>query len=41
MCEEEYYDTTFEDCTCDHEPEEHGWGECNIEGCDCEGGWTG
>jgi len=33
-------------CTCDHEPEEHGWGEksdcgggCEVEGCDCEGGW--
>lgn len=30
---------TFTGCTCDHDPEEHGWGECNVEGCDCEGGW--
>jgi hypothetical protein len=30
----------IEDCTCDHEPDEHGWGECNVEGCPCEGGWT-
>ena len=23
-------------CTCEHEPEEHGWIGCNVEGCDCE-----
>jgi hypothetical protein len=26
-------------CTCDHDREQHGWGECNVEGCPCEGGW--
>ncbi len=30
----------MEDCTCEHEPGEHGWGECRVEGCACEGGWT-
>jgi len=35
-CEQPIY---FCDCTCDHDPEEHGWGHCDVEGCDCEGGW--
>jgi hypothetical protein len=26
-------------CTCDHEREEHGWGSCNVEDCECEAGW--
>jgi hypothetical protein len=27
-------------CTCDHdEVEDHGWGSCDIDGCDCEAGW--
>ena len=26
-------------CTCDHERDEHGWGSCDVEGCDCEAGW--
>jgi len=30
----------FTDCTCDHDPDDHGWGECEVEGCFCEGGWT-
>ena len=30
----------IEDCTCKHDPDEHGWGECLVEGCPCEGGWT-
>jgi hypothetical protein len=30
---------TFIGCTCKHDRDEHGWGECNIEGCPCEGGW--
>jgi len=34
------YPTSFEDCTCEHDPEDHGWGVCNVEGCECEGGWT-
>ena len=29
----------FIDCTCTHKPEEHGWGDCNIPKCPCEGGW--
>lgn len=29
----------FVDCTCDHDPGDHGWGHCNVEGCPCEGGW--
>lgn len=26
-------------CTCDHEQVEHGWGSCDVEGCDCTAGW--
>jgi hypothetical protein len=26
-------------CTCDHEPEQHGWGSCDQDGCTCEAGW--
>ena len=26
-------------CTCDHEREQHGWGHCKVEDCDCEAGW--
>ena len=38
--EEDYeYPVYFVDCTCDHEPDEHTWGECAVEGCDCEGGY--
>ena len=36
-CEETTY---FCDCTCDHDKDQHGWGSCDVEGCDCEGGWT-
>lgn len=36
----EYEDTvTFVDCTCKHKPEEHTWGACEVEDCECEGGW--
>ena len=31
--------TYFVDCTCEHNPEQHGWGECNVPECPCEGGW--
>ena len=31
--------TYFVGCTCDHEPEQHGWGSCDVEDCPCEGGW--
>lgn len=37
----EEYASYFEgDCTCEHEPEEHGWGECGVDGCACEAGWV-
>ncbi len=43
MDEDEYEygeeQTYFVDCSCDHEPDEHGWGSCDVEDCDCEGGW--
>ena len=26
-------------CTCQHDHEDHGWGHCSVEGCDCEAGW--
>ena len=40
MNDEEFeYNAQLVDCNCDHEPEEHGWGECNVDGCDCAGGW--
>lgn len=26
-------------CTCTHEKEQHGWGSCDVEGCECEAGW--
>jgi len=29
----------FVGCTCEHEEDEHTWGECEVEGCKCEGGW--
>lgn len=31
------YEAYFIDCTCDHEPYEHGWMSCEVEGCPCEG----
>jgi hypothetical protein len=35
--DEEY--TYFVGCTCEHPSDLHGWGHCEVEGCDCEGGW--
>jgi len=29
----------FLDCTCAHEPEDHGWGYCKVLNCPCEGGY--
>ncbi len=29
----------FVNCTCDHDQENHGWQNCNIENCDCQGHW--
>lgn len=37
ICPED--NATFQDCTCEHEPEQHGWGSCDVEGCPCEGSW--
>lgn len=31
--------TSFVDCACKHEPEQHGWGHCDVDDCECEGGW--
>jgi hypothetical protein len=27
------------ECTCSHVREDHGWGRCDVDGCDCEAGW--
>lgn len=29
----------FVGCTCEHDPDRHGWGSCDVPGCPCEGGW--
>lgn len=26
-------------CTCEHDEDAHGWGSCDVQGCDCEAGW--
>lgn len=26
-------------CTCPHEPDEHGRGQCDVEDCECVGKW--
>ena len=45
MSEEDYVEDYEEtqyftgDCTCEHEPDEHGWGGCDADGCECEAGW--
>lgn len=42
MCEEEDYNECAYftgECTCDHEDEEHGWGSCGEDDCECEAGW--
>lgn len=26
-------------CTCKHEMDEHGWGDCSADNCGCEAGW--
>jgi hypothetical protein len=31
--------TVLVSCVCDHDPQEHGWLSCEVEGCDCEGNW--
>jgi hypothetical protein len=28
-------------CTCDHDREEHGWGSCDVDDCDCKAGLGG
>lgn len=44
--EDEYGNPLVEDavsfvgpCTCEHTPEQHSWGCCAVEGCECEAGW--
>lgn len=40
--DEEYEEISYfnaHDCTCDHEPEQHSWGGCVVEGCPCEAAW--
>ncbi len=41
MDEDDFYSdqTSFVDCTCEHEPDEHGWMSCDVEDCPCEGHW--
>lgn len=29
----------FTGCTCRHDPEQHGYGTCDVPDCECEGGW--
>ncbi len=29
-----------EDCTCDHEPDEHSWVSCEVEDCPCAASWV-
>lgn len=35
--EEQVYFTG--ECTCPHEPEQHGWGHCDVPECTCKAGW--
>jgi hypothetical protein len=38
--EPEEYQTYFEGpCTCEHEQDDHGWGECGEDDCPCRAGW--
>jgi hypothetical protein len=39
--EDEYcdYPLSFLECNCEHEADDHGWSECEIEDCPCEGHW--
>lgn len=37
---EEWSHPHMEDCTCEHDADQHDWGHCTVEGCPCEGGWT-
>lgn len=27
------------ECTCEHDEDEHGWGWCAADDCQCEAGW--
>ena len=29
----------FADCNCAHTPEQHGWQECDVDGCGCCAYW--
>ena len=39
MTDDNEEQVSFVDCTCDHEPEEHGWQGCNVDECKCQGHW--
>ena len=28
-----------QECTCEHETIEHGYGSCDVDGCPCEAHW--
>lgn len=42
LYEDSDYDRVYfeGDCTCEHDRNDHGWGQCNEEGCECEAGWV-
>ena len=33
-----YFETSS--CTCEHEPGDHSWNKCVVEGCTCQGHWS-
>jgi hypothetical protein len=42
MTEDEWVEdqASFMECTCDHDPEEHGWSHCEaVDNCNCKGHW--
>lgn len=39
--EEGYGHAHLMGCTCDHDPDDHDWIECEMEDCSCRGHWEG
>jgi hypothetical protein len=35
--ESAYFDP--DECTCEHDRDDHGYGGCEMDDCDCEGHW--
>jgi len=35
----EYQAYFTDECTCEHDPDQHGWQGCDVEGCDCDAHW--